>query len=191
MVSTREAGRGERENTGSAAFRGRAANETLVGHDPNESVAPSTPGRRVVLSPTSSSTSSETEAPVADHGELHEVVVLQGGGETKETVKESPESLEQKVSVKTQKESSQASTNVSICRICMDAIHQSELSGSGEATHLGCACVSGYMHRSCAKEYLTKRDGAVAADHQLTCEGTSRGFPKSRHTVCRLSRVIT
>ena len=76
--------------------------------------------------------------------------------------------------------------DVDFCRICMDPIRREDLVSFSRAdtadaaetpiqrdgvrvsgaTHLGCACTGGYMHVSCASQYVAKR--AERAD--LTCE---------------------
>ena len=46
------------------------------------------------------------------------------------------------------------------CRICMDPVTSDHLA-RGDATHLGCACVGGYMHRACAVDFVVKKNTAV------------------------------
>ena len=49
------------------------------------------------------------------------------------------------------------------CRICMDAVSAEDLN-TGVATLLGCACLSGFIHYSCAKDYMQNSHGGT------TCE---------------------
>ena len=46
------------------------------------------------------------------------------------------------------------------CRICMDPVTSDHLA-RGDATHLGCACVGGYMHHACAVDFVVKKSTAV------------------------------
>ena len=56
--------------------------------------------------------------------------------------------------------SATAEDDESYCRICMDPVTSDHLA-RGDATHLGCSCVSGYMHRACAVEFVVKKNTAV------------------------------
>ena len=97
--------------------------------------------------------------------------------------------VEQESDGKTEDEDEDDDDDVDFCRICMDPIRREDLvSFSREsfdtadaaetpiqrdgvrvsgATHLGCACTGGYMHVSCASQYVAKRAGQRA---DLTCE---------------------
>ena len=75
--------------------------------------------------------------------------------------------------------------DVDVCRICMDPIRREDVASfsradaadaadapiqrdgvrASGAVHLGCACTGGYMHVSCASQYVAKRASA-----HLTCE---------------------
>ena len=72
--------------------------------------------------------------------------------------------------------------DVDFCRICMDPIRREDVASfsradaadapiqrdgvrASGAVHLGCACTGGYMHISCASQYVAKRASA-----DLTCE---------------------
>ena len=60
------------------------------------------------------------------------------------------------------------SSSARFCRICIEPVEDAQLE-SGDATHLGCACVSGFMHRDCAVAFvLAKRRGPPTAS--LRCE---------------------
>ena len=56
--------------------------------------------------------------------------------------------------------SATAEDDENYCRICMDPVTSDHLA-RGDATHLGCSCVSGYMHRACAVEFVVKKNTAV------------------------------
>lgn len=143
------------------------ANEVLEDDD-RAMVSPTTPARRTSPSPRRERRRSRPRRPRRDANavgevELHEVVVREpepnDGAEAGKT-----DELEEEVSSE-ESDSSASTDSVFFCRICLDAILPSVVE-RGDATHLGCACVGGYMHRICALEYLSKK----RATHALTCE---------------------
>lgn len=143
------------------------ANEVLEDDD-RAMVSPTTPARRTSPSPRRERRRSRPRRPRRDANavgevELHEVVVREpepnDGAEAGKT-----DELEEEVSSE-ESDSSASTDSVFFCRICLDAISPSVVE-RGDATHLGCAFVGGYMHRICALEYLSKKK----ATHALTCE---------------------
>ena len=104
--------------------------------------------------------------------ELREVVVRDAPVEEEEEKKkpDDPSDAEEETS-ETSKHPSLAtslSSSARFCRICIEPVEDAQLE-SGDATHLGCACVSGFMHRDCAVAFvLAKRRGPPTAS--LRCE---------------------
>ena len=104
--------------------------------------------------------------------ELREVVVRDAPVEEEEEEKrpDDPSDAEEETSDASKHHSlaTSLSSSARFCRICIEPVEDAQLE-SGDATHLGCACVSGFMHRDCAVAFvLAKRRGPPTAS--LRCE---------------------
>ena len=104
--------------------------------------------------------------------ELREVVVRDAPVEEEEEGKkpDDPSDAEEETSDASKHTSlaTSLSSSARFCRICIEPVEDAQLE-SGDATHLGCACVSGFMHRDCAVAFvLAKRRGPPTAS--LRCE---------------------